>query len=182
MKKIIILLSVITAVFIVNDLSKEEVIIPKESIRLRVIANSDSTEDQALKQKVKEKLNKNIEELLTNSKNIEDTRMTLKKNIPLFENTINTTLKENNTNIGYDINYGENYFPEKNYKNVTYKEGNYESLVVKIGKGQGKNFWCVLFPPLCFIDEQQEKNKEVEYHVLVKDILNKFSKNKIKEK
>ena len=108
--------------------------------------------------------------------------MTLKKNIPLFENTINTTLKENNTNIGYDINYGENYFPEKNYKNVTYKEGNYESLVVKIGKGQGKNFWCVLFPPLCFIDEQQEKNKEVEYHLLVKDILNKFSKNKIKEK
>lgn len=179
MKKIFIFLTIITIVFVTNDLSKEEVVIPKESIRLRVIANSDSSKDQALKQKVKENLNKDIETLLIDSKNINDTRNTLKNNIPLFKNTINNTLKENNLSTSYNINYGENYFPEKTYKNVTYKEGNYESLVVKIGKGEGQNFWCVLFPPLCFIDEKKEENQKVEYHLLVKDILNKFSKNTI---
>ena len=174
MKKLFIFLLVITIVSVFNDFQTEEVIIPKESIRFRVIANTDKEEDQDLKQKVKENLNKDIEKILMNQASIESTRETIKNSIPMLQENINKTLKENNSNMNYDITYGENYFPTKEYKNVIYKEGKYESLVVKLGKGEGQNFWCVLFPPLCFIDEEEE-NQDVEYHLLVKDIINKFS-------
>ena len=79
------------------------------------------------------------------------------------------TLTDNNYSSKFDINYGKNYFPEKTYRNITYPEGEYESLVVTIGNGQGKNFWCVLFPPLCLIDEDTES-----YPSLIKEIINKY--------
>ena len=69
----------------------------------------------------------------------------------------------------YSINYGYNYFPEKTFKGIKYPAGNYESLVIKIGDGSGDNWWCLLYPPLCFIDEDS-----TEYKSLVKDIINKF--------
>ena len=74
----------------------------------------------------------------------------------------------------YKINYGLNYFPEKNYKGVTYKEGNYESLVVKLGEGKGENFWCVLFPPLCLLEAEESDKEEVEYKSFIKEIIDKY--------
>ena len=55
--------------------------------------------------------------------------------------------------MDYKVNYGMNYFPVKKYDGVTYKEGNYESLVVSIGEAKGNNYWCILYPPLCMIDD-----------------------------
>ena len=78
------------------------------------------------------------------------------------------TLKDNNSDKDFHINYGKNYFPEKKYNNVLYKAGEYESLVITLGEGEGENFWCVLFPPLCLIDEESR-----EYPSLVKNIINK---------
>ena len=66
-----------------------------------------------------------------------------------------------------------NYFPEKEYKGTIYKEGKYESLVITLGNGQGNNFWCVLFPPLCLLDEEDETTN-VEYTSLVKEIIDKY--------
>lgn len=174
MKKMIIILTVITSIFVVNDLKDEKVIIPEEAIRFRVIANSNSTEDQELKVKVKDNLQKNIKEMLKEEKNIRKARLTLEKNIPSLKETIEKTLKENHTKTNYEIHYGQNYFPSKEYKGVVYNSGKYESLVVKLGKGEGNNFWCVLFPPLCLLDGNKEKNKDTEYHLLVKDILNQY--------
>ena len=70
------------------------------------------------------------------------------------------------------MSFGNNYFPEKEYKGVKYKEGKYESVVIKLGKGKGENFWCVLFPPLCMIDE--EKLNDVSYSFYVSEMLNKI--------
>ena len=72
----------------------------------------------------------------------------------------------------YNIKYGLNYFPEKKYKNVIYPEGNYESLVITLGEGVGENWWCVLYPPLCLIDEE---NDNIEYDLYIKKI---FENNK----
>ncbi len=176
MKKIIFIITLLTIIFISNDLTKEKVIIPKESIRFRVISNSDLDSDIQIKEKVAYNLEKEVTKLLNNSNSIEESRYLLKNNIDLFKDNIENTLKNNNSNQAYNINYGQNYFPNKEYKNVLYKEGNYESLVVTLGKGEGKNFWCVLFPPLCLIDE--DKNNDLEYHMLVKDIVNKFLSHK----
>lgn len=173
MKKYLIILTIITSVFVMNDLKDEKIVIPNEAIRFRVIASSNSEEDQELKIKVKDNLQKNMQDILKNEKNIQQARLSLEKNLPLLKENVEETLKQNNSKQTYTISYGENYFPSKNYKGVVYHSGNYESLVVKLGKAEGNNFWCVLFPPLCLIEEQ-ENTKDTEYHLLVKDLLNKY--------
>ena len=177
MKKIIFVIILFTLISVISDLKLNNVVIPKESIRFRVIANSDSKEDQALKLKVKDNLNNELQNILKKSNSIEESRLLLKNNIIKLKNNINNTIKSNNSNETYSINYGQNYFPKKEYKGITYTEGEYESLVVKLGKGEGKNFWCVLFPPLCLIDENKEKTGNIEYRVLIKDILDKYFNN-----
>jgi stage II sporulation protein R len=176
MKKLLAVLILFAGISVINDFKTNSVVIPKESIRFRVIANSDSNEDQALKLKVKDNLNKEISNILKTSNNINDSRELLKNNISKLKTNIDNTLKDSKSNTAYTINYGENYFPEKEYKGVKYQEGEYESLVVKLGKGEGQNFWCVLFPPLCLVDENKENAKDIEYRVLIKDILDKYFK------
>ncbi len=172
MKKFLALLIIITIVFVSNDLSKDKIIIPKEAIRFRVIANSNSYEDQQLKKKVVKGLEKDLYRIINSNKDIESIRKTLRNNIGQFKENIDLTLNKYNSSTKYTIDYGMNYFPSKNYKGLIYKDGTYESLVVRLGKGEGNNFWCVLFPPLCLIDD--ENKNDVEYHLLVKDLLDKY--------
>ena len=162
MKKIIIILSIIILVLCLN---KHEYRIPKDSIRFRVIANSNSLKDQQLKYKVVDNLKYNL--INTNkSTNIVETRKFIQENLPLFTNIVENTL---NSKEDFHINYGKNYFPEKIYNDVTYPEGEYESLVVTIGEGNGDNFWCVLFPPLCF-----DEKEDYQYKSFIKEIFDKI--------
>lgn len=169
MKKILIILA--TVIVLLSIAKEDKIIIPKDSIRFRVIANSDSLEDQKIKRKVVSALKVKIEDWYFYNDSLASTRNKIKKELPTFEEIVEKTLATTAYNDNYQINYGMNYFPRKEYKGVVYEEGNYESLVVTIGDGLGKNFWCVLFPPLCKIDEETE---EVEYKSLIKEILNKY--------
>ena len=163
MKKTLIIIAII---IVVMSLSKNDtIIIPKESIRFRVIANSNSQEDQMIKEKVVSKLKKNLKSLTYTPKNINDTRKSIKDNLKIIDETLRQEVKD------YSINYGYNYFPEKVYKGIYYEEGEYESLVITLGEGIGNNFWCVLFPPLCLIDENEE---EVEYTSFIKELIDKY--------
>ena len=173
MKKLTIVLAIIITVLAINKDS--EVIIPKDSIRFRVIANSDSESDQLLKKKVVSNLNPNIINLLSSSSSLTDSRNNIENNLTLFDNIVKNTLKENNSTETYTINYGMNYFPEKEYKGTVYEEGEYESLVVSLGEGKGKNFWCVLFPPLCLLEaEDSTKTTDIEYKSFIKEIIDKY--------
>ncbi len=167
MTKKLIVLVVIICVLSLNK--QEQVKIPKESIRFRVIANSNTKKDQNLKKKIVKNLSKRLVKT-NNLIDIESTRDYIKKDLPLFTDVVDKTLKENNYNRNFHINYGKNYFPEKNYNGILYEEGEYESLVVTLGEGLGENFWCVLFPPLCFVEE----NNEVEYKSVIKEIIEKY--------
>lgn len=162
MKKIIVLLFVLTIIYISK--SEEEIIIPTNSIRYRIIANSDSTKDQMLKMNIKEKLDEEILPILSDSNSIEDSRLLIKDNLDNIKNVVSKYTDD------FDVNYGKNYFPKKTYKGINYDAGNYESLVITLGSGLGKNWWCVLYPPLCLIDEN---TNDVEYTTLVKEILKK---------
>lgn len=174
MKKLLLIIIVIIAFFSLNN-KGEEIIIPKEAIRFRVIANSNSTKDQKTKLLVRNKIEKQLVDDLKNTTNKETAKTILKNNINNYNNLVNSTLKENNVLDSFNINYGQNYFPEKVYKGVKYQEGYYESLVVTLGNGAGDNWWCVLFPPLCLLEaEETEETTEVEYHFFIKDILDKY--------
>lgn len=80
--------------------------------------------------------------------NISSSRASIKNTIPLLKEQLNIY------KIPYSLNLGQNYFPEKNYKGVTYDAGYYESLVITLGSGLGDNWWCVLYPPLCLIETE----------------------------
>lgn len=166
MKKTIIILAIIVGILSVNK--TETIIIPKEAIRFRVVANSNNEKDQIIKKKVVNNLKNNIEKIQTTS--LIETRNNINKSIPEFKTVIEETLKEEQVN--YTIDYGMNYFPEKKYKGIYYEEGEYESLVITLGEGIGDNFWCLLFPPLCLIDE--EETTDVKYTSLIKEVIDKY--------
>lgn len=166
MKKIVIIALIIFVLLLQNN--EKNIVIPQESIRFRIIANSNSKEDQTLKFAIAKDLTTNTFTNLNNVKNIDDSRIQIKNSIPLIETTLNKY------NTKYNINYGYNYFPNKTYKGIEYDSGNYESLVITLGDGSGENFWCVLFPPLCLLEGQTNDTSEVEYRSLIKDILDRF--------
>ena len=171
MKKITIILAIIMFL-IMNNQKKQMVIIPNEAIRVRIIANSEKTKDIKIKETLKNDIKPMIYNLLKDVEDVETARLVLKQNIPGIKVEIEKSLKTQNINTTYDVNYGFNYFPEKEYKGIKYSKGNYESLVITIGDGEGENWWCILFPPLCMIDEQIT---DIEYASIIKELINKYN-------
>ena len=171
MKKLVIILAIVVTILAINK--EEKIVIPKEAIRFRVIANSNEEKDQSLKKKVVNNLNGEIRKLTVLDNNLENSRKNIKNQIPEFSKVVKETLDKNQSNQTFTIDYGMNYFPEKEYKGIVYEEGEYESLVITLGNGQGENFWCVLFPPLCLLDSEEEV-KDVEYTSLVKELVDKY--------
>ena len=174
MKKYLILASLILVCIPNLNKESEEIVIPDEAIRFRVVAESNTKEDQETKTIVKEVLEENLDTLLKDSTSIDETRSILKENQNHFESLIERTLLTNKINTGYKVNFGLNYFPEKNYKGVIYEEGYYESLVVTLGSGNGNNWWCVLFPPLCLMEGEDNNTDEIEYKSFVKEMIDKY--------
>ena len=172
MKKIIMALTIITVFLIYNEVKGNTIIIPDTAIRLRVIPNSNSSIDQNMKLKVKDYLEKNTYELLRNERDIDEARNLIQENIPVLEENINKIFNENNYNMEFAIDYGYNYFPEKEYRGIIYEEGYYESIVISIGEAEGDNWWCVLFPNLCLID--LENINDTEYKSWVAETINKI--------
>ena len=176
MKKLIVIVMIGLSILIYSKIDTEELLIPDEAIRFRVIANSNSVDDQNTKILVKNKIEKEIATDLKNSTNINTSRKILSRNTDKYSLLVENTLRENNISQEYKVNYGLNYFPEKTYKGITYKAGNYESLVVTLGEGKGDNWWCVLFPPLCLLEGEETNTNQVEYKSYVKELIDKYFK------
>lgn len=170
MKKILILLALISIILLYTNKTEEYVIVPNESIRFRIIPNSNTPEDLYMKEEVKEGISDIITSL--SKENINETRTNIVNNLPLLRNKVQNVFDENNYNQTFNINYGINYFPEKTYKGVKYQSGNYESMVVSIGNASGDNYWCVLFPPLCMMEVKE--SEKVEYKFFIKEIIDHF--------
>lgn len=168
MKKIIYML-LILAIFAFFLNSKKTYVIPEDSIRFRIIANSNAGIDQTTKLLIKKDLEETLFPLVENSKSLDETRKIIANNEELIKKTVEKY------NVSYNINYGDNYFPEKVYKGVTYEAGNYESLVISLGEGTGNNWWCVMYPPLCLLESQGDNYDDVEYKSFFQEILSKLT-------
>lgn len=172
MKKTITIIIFILVIYMLIGKTMTSYRIPDEAIRIRIVPNSNSVIDQDIKSQVKEDVEKYFYNLLDESKSIDESRKLIKENIPNIEDKIDTVFKNNNYDKEYTVNYGLNYFPEKEYKGVKYDAGMYESLYITIGDGCGDNWWCVLFPPLCMMEA--EESDEIEYRLFVEDMFNKY--------
>lgn len=121
-------------------------------IRFHVIANSDSDEDQALKVKVKDEVVKSMQVLLKDSGSIDESREIISTHINEIKSLSEEVVKNNGFTDQVTIAVQQQTFPLKKYGDIVLPPGKYEALVIKIGAAEGKNWWCILFPPLCFVD------------------------------
>ena len=169
MKKLIIIAAVIICTL---SLNKNYELNKNNTIRFRVIANSDTLEDQEIKKEIVKNVSGVINES-QKSTSIEETRNYINNKLPEFNEVVEKTLLDNNDQRDFKVNYGLNYFPKKELNNEEYPEGMYESLVITLGKGQGDNFWCILFPPLCMIEEKED----YEYKSFIKEIFGGITTN-----
>lgn len=124
-------------------------------IRLHVIANSNTVGDQALKLKVRDAVIAYMDDQ-TNLGTVDKTREHLEGNLDRLETIANGVIAAEGYNYTAKADIGVRYIPEKNYGDITFPAGNYEALNITLGEGDGENWWCVLFPPLCLLDEGTE--------------------------
>lgn len=152
--------------------AKGPVVIPKEAIRLRILANSDSKEDQELKRKVRDEVKAQIDGWVAELKSFEDARRIIQSRIPELEQTVANTLKREGSKETFTVQFNKHIkFPTKVYGNFIYPAGEYEAVLVTIGKGEGANWWCVLFPPMCFLDFSSGTAVKREEHVVKADTI-----------
>lgn len=147
MKKILIFLVVTIFMFflLVGYSTSVNSNLSQNIVRLHVIANSDSDDDQALKFKVRDAI---LEHSQSNFTKKEEVQTKLDEYKKIAEKVI----AENGYNYNVEVEYGNFKFPTKEYNNLRLPAGNYDAVRVKIGNAEGQNWWCVMFPPLCFVD------------------------------
>ncbi len=163
MKKIIYVILIIVMILVI---SKPRYDLSGDMVRFRVIPNSNSSKDILIKEKV---VNELSTLLFKDTNDINETRNNIVNNLDKINNSIDKVFSENNYNLKYKVKYGMNYFPSKEYNDIKFEAGNYESLVVEIGEAKGNNYWCILYPPLCMVD--YEKDTKIEYKSKIMEIL-----------
>lgn len=149
--------------------------------RLHVIANSDSEEDQNLKYIVRDKVLEYINSISSNLNSKEDVIALANKNLNEIKKIAEDTIYESGYNYSVKLSIGNFAFPTKTYGDISFPAGYYDALKIEIGEAKGQNWWCVMFPPLCFVDVTSgvvpEESKEVIKENLSEEEYELLSKN-----
>lgn len=170
--------TIICAFSYVNAVSTN---IESSVFRLHVIANSDSNEDQNLKYIVRDSILKYINEISRDVNNKEDIIKLANDNINIIKEIAQQTVYNNGYNYNVNVKVGNFAFPTKKYGDISLPAGFYDALRVEIGSASGQNWWCVMFPPLCFVDVSSgvvpEESKEILQENLSYEEYNLLSEN-----
>ena len=179
-----------------NTHESQAAIIPDDAIRLRILAHSNADADQKVKRMIRDKVRAQISTWVEHYASKEKARAEIKKHLPEIETIVARELKHAGIDLPFTVQFGVFSFPTKLYGNIVYPAGEYETLLITIGDGLGANWWCVLFPPLCFLDiesgeavvekvesdneegqsenEPEQDEMEIEYSFFIIDWLKKL--------
>ncbi|AYE34719.1 stage II sporulation protein R [Clostridium septicum] len=150
-------------------------------IRFHVIANSDSEEDQALKLKVRDKVVEYASSKLSDCENLDEARKEILNDKDEMERIAREVIEEN----GYDYNVismlSRENFPDKMYGDLVFPQGEYEAYRILIGDASGQNWWCVMFPPLCFVDGTKDAIKTNDTEKKLEKLIDEAESNNEKE-
>ena len=131
-------------------------------VRLHVLANSDEDHDQALKLKVRDRLLEITSPIVIDCESREEAQKCLAESFSELEEAALEVIRAEGYDYGVRISLGDEYYPTRQYEDLCFPEGTYASLKVEIGEAEGKNWWCVLFPPLCLSAASAEKQESAE--------------------
>lgn len=126
--------------------------IPEDAIRLRILANSNSAADQAVKHEIRDVVNVDVRSWVRDLKSSQQAKKVIRAHLKEVRQTVAEKLSKMGLDEHFTVRLGLADFPTKMYGGYVYPAGKYEALVISLGKGEGANWWCVLFPPLCFLD------------------------------
>lgn len=185
-KRFLILFALFTIYILFSLVSYSNAVtadISNSVFRLHVIANSNSDEDQALKYKVRDALIEYMNSIAKDASTKEEAIKIVEENKDSFYNIAKEVVNDNGFNYDVNIKIGNFSFPTKTYGDISLPAGFYDALKVEIGKANGKNWWCVMFPSLCFVDvsegivpdeskeDLQSNLQEEEYNLISSDDL-----------
>lgn len=161
--------------------------IASQIIRFHVIANSDSDADQALKLKVKDALTESLRSSLEHAANIKEARTILKKNLGNMETLSDEIIEENGFTYTAKASLEQGYFPLKVYGDLSLPPGEYEAVRVELGSAKGHNWWCIMYPPLCFVDSTygivpDSSKAQLKYLLTDQEYRSLFTQKKVKVK
>lgn len=168
-----VLIGVFTLVF--NGENKAKNITNADYLRIHIRANSNDEEDQNVKYLIKDKLLNYITPSVANCETKEDLENYFKQNKTKITNFINNILSEEGFDYISNIKLNNEYFPTRTYNGVTLENGFYDAIIVELGKAEGNNWWCVAYPPLCFMYETSDFGN-ITYKSIILELVNKFFK------
>jgi stage II sporulation protein R len=163
---IVILILVLGIAFPVFQhlLKKQEAFTPNSLIRIHIVAHSDSSLDQDIKLRVRDRLVKWLSPQLAACNSAQESRMVLAQNLNVIQEEARREIKARQGTYGASVMLGEFDFPVRSYGEITLPAGKYQALKVVLGDGNGTNWWCVLYPPLC-VGKTTEAEKDVRWFV-----------------
>ena len=171
--RILILFTVAVVVWLLYSQADATENIEGKVLRFHVIANSDSEEDQALKYQVKNILVEALKPMLSSAENLEETKAVIQEEMPKIQAIAEEAVKTYGNGEAVSVSLTNMYFPIKSYGELTFPAGYYDALRVTIGRAEGRNWWCVLFPNLCFVDAVHgvvpEESREELQNVLTEE-------------
>ncbi len=136
-------------------------------IRIHILADNDSQQAQDIKLKVRDEVNEFLAPLLINCKTKAQAQSVLNENLNKIREIAELTAQTEAS-----VSLSDENFPKKTYGDKTYPAGRYTALIVRIGKAQGRNWWCVAFPPMCYTSEDDEQ--KVEYRSIIVTFLERL--------
>ncbi len=181
-RKAMIVLVLLALFIFVSNMEFATQIDSDSLIRIHVLANSDSQADQALKLQVKDAVVTYLKPQLEQSCSIAESRQIIHRSLPQIEQIAQQTLQQQHSGYQVTLQYGRFDFPIKYYGSFSLPAGNYEALRILIGEGQGHNWWCVLFPPMCFTDNDASSSGKYTDQTPEKKVVIKFKSAELLKK
>lgn len=143
-------------------------------LRIHIRANSNSVEDQAVKYKVKDAIVEYLTPILADAKTKPEAIELVSQNLSQISNIAGLVLSDNGYNYGANAVLRSEYFPTRCYDDVVLESGEYDSLILELGSASGNNWWCVVYPPLCFVNAGDNNTENIVYRSKLLEIIRTF--------
>lgn len=179
MKKLIAIICVVLlmgGVVLFSGFTAEESGSGSELFRIHIVANSNESIDSQIKYEIKDKFSSFLTPMLANCESKEDVQKIISDNLDNLKYIANSVLSLRGLNYDATINVGREFFPSRAYGEYVVESGEYDGITVTLGEGKGDNWWCVLFPPLCYYNSSSNygNSNEIVYKSKILEIIKQF--------